>query len=159
MLSVTRHTDYAVRIVLHLSALPEGRLLSIAEIALSRALPVPFVRRIVSLLAEEGVLRTVRGPGGGVALARPSSEITMLDVVTAMEGPLCPSPCIEKPAGCPFGKNCPARGVWTEAARVLENHLRSVRFSELAEAPGHRRAHAPAGAARSTRSRRITNSP
>src|ERR1035437_6964823 len=110
MMSVSRSTDYAARIVLFLATQEEGALVSIAEIAASRLLPVPFVRRIVSRLTEAEILRTVRGVRGGVALARSASEISLGDVLAAMEGPTCPSPCVEDAGNCPFGKSCPVRG-------------------------------------------------
>lgn len=141
MLSVPRQTDYAVRIVLHLACQRTGTRVSIASMAKERLLPVPFVRRIVSRLAEVGILETHRGVGGGVGLARPADQVTLQDVVEAMEGPSCPSPCSEEPRACPLSASCPVRGVWTEATRVLDTHLRSVRISDLAGTSSHVAAH------------------
>lgn len=141
MLSVSRSTDYAVRVVLHLATLEEGARESISGISRTRDLPVPFVRRIVSRLAEVGILRTVRGAGGGVALAREASRITLHDVVSAMEGPTCASPCLEEPGSCKLSGSCPVRGVWSSTGRILDNHLRSVHFADLARGHEHRRAH------------------
>jgi Rrf2 family protein len=129
MMAITRYTDYAARTVLHLACQESGTLVPIAEIAASRELPVPFVRRVV------------RGAAGGVSLGRPAAEISLQDVVVAMEGPVCPSPCVEAPQGCPFGSSCPVRGAWTSAAHLLEDHLRSIRFSDLAQAQEHGQAH------------------
>lgn len=141
MIHVTRQTDYAVRIVLHLACQVEGAYVPIPEIVAQRHLPSPFVRRLVSRLVGAGILQTVRGSAGGVGLAKPASDISLLDVVVAIDGPLCPSPCVEQPHGCPLGRDCPVRGVWTDAGRVLENHLRQTRFSALAGASAHREAH------------------
>jgi len=148
MIHVTRQTDYAVRIVLHLACQAEGAHVPIPEIAAQRHLPLPFVRRLVSSLVGAGILQTVRGSAGGVGLAKPASEISLLDVVVAIEGPICPSPCVEQPHGCPLGKSCPVRSVWTDAGRVLENHLHQTRFSALAGASGHREAHREVRSAR-----------
>lgn len=154
MFSVSRQTDYAVRIVLHLACQAVGARVSIASMAQERHLPVPFVRRIVSRLAEVGILETFRGVGGGVALARSPEQVTLQDVIEAMEGPSCPSPCLEEPRFCPLAATCPVRGVWTQAAKVLDTHLRSVRISDLAGGTGHvaahRRGHAK-GPARSSK--------
>ena len=140
-MAITRYTDYAARTVLHLACQESGTLVPIAEIAASRELPVPFVRRVVSRLAQAGIVKTVRGAAGGVSLGRPATEITLQDIVVAMEGPACPSPCVEAPQGCPFGSSCPVRGAWTSAAHLLEDHLRSIRFSDLAQAQEHGQAH------------------
>ncbi|MCB9495523.1 MAG: Rrf2 family transcriptional regulator [Fibrobacteria bacterium] len=138
---MSRSSDYAVRAALHLACQREGELVSISEIAKQRKLPLAFVRRIVARLVEAGLVHAVRGPRGGVALARSAEDISLLDVVVAMEGPLCASPCLESPEGCPFGKSCPVQGIWASSTELLENHLRAVRLSGLAAAEAHRTAH------------------
>jgi len=141
MFSISRQTDYAARIVLHLACQEAGRRVAIVSMARERKLPVPFVRRIVSSLVEKGILSAVRGVGGGVSLARDAQDLTLWDVVEAVEGPQCPSPCHAEPRVCPLSSGCPIRGVWTSAANVLENHLRSIRMSDLAGSSGHLLAH------------------
>lgn len=141
MLSVPRSTDYAVRVVLHLATLEEGARESISGISRTRDLPVPFVRRIVSRLAEVGILCTHRGAGGGVSLARSASSVSLWDVVFAMEGPSCPSPCLAEPRSCSQSGTCPVRGVWSNTSVVLDNHLRTVLLSDLASEQKHRDAH------------------
>ena len=141
MFTVTRFADYAARVVLHLSCLEEGALVSIPELAAARDLPVPFLRRVVSRLSEVGILRTVRGTNGGVALGKTPDQISLHDVLEAMEGHSCASPCLESPKGCPFSTECPVRGMWASATDLLDNHLKSVLFSGLADADRHRAAH------------------
>lgn len=141
MIAVPRSTDYAVRIALHLACQDEGALVSLAELASARRLPLPFVRRIAAQLAEAGIVRSVRGPRGGITLARSSAEVTLLDLVEAMEGRMCASECQEAPEGCPFGRTCPVRDVWSSTTTLLENHLRQSRLSDLAAAEAHRAAH------------------
>ncbi len=141
MIAVSRSTDYAVRIALHLACQDKDALVSLADIATARRLPLPFVRRIAAQLAEAGIVRSVRGPRGGITLAREASKVSLLDVVVAMEGPLCASECQESPDGCPFGRTCPVRDVWSSTTKVLENHLRQSRLSDLAAAQAHRAAH------------------
>lgn len=142
MLGIRRETDYAVRTVLHLASLGSEAVVQVRDVAAQRHLPLSFVRRIVARLAASGLLRTTRGMGGGIRLARPASEISMLDVVRAMEGSLTLNPCVETPHTCPLSAGCPAQRAWTDATAVLENHLASVRFDALAGgAHGHVAAH------------------
>lgn len=136
MLSVSRQTDYAVRIVLHLASHQEGGRVSIANMAKDRHLPIPFVRRIVSRLVKAGIVKTVRGTGGGITLAGNVLELTLGDVVAAIEGPAYPSPCHAEPRHCILSKGCPVRDVWTNAAKLLDNHLKSVFISALVDFPG-----------------------
>ena len=134
MIGIGRHTDYAARIVLHLSALPHGARVTSETIAKKRLLPRAFMRRIVVRLAAANVLRTVRGAGGGIALARPASEISLLDVVQAMEGDLMLNACVGRPMACPLSAACPVQRAWTGVTKQLETALFGIRFSQLANA-------------------------
>lgn len=142
MLGIRRETDYAVRTVLHLASLGPEASVRVREVAAQRYLPLSFVRRIVARLSAAGLLQTSRGMGGGIRLARPPAEISMLDVVRAMEGGVALNPCVEAPHSCPLAAACPAQRAWSEATAVLEAHLASVRFDALAGGPaGHVAAH------------------
>ena len=131
MQGIGRQTDYACRIVLHLACLDEGTRVPIAEIAAQRLLPPPFVRRIVGRLANAGILATARGMGGGIRLARPASEISLLDVVRVMEGGIVLNRCVDTPQSCPLTGTCPVHRAWGGATRLLEGHLASIRFDQL----------------------------
>lgn len=132
MQGIGRQTDYAARIVLHLACLGEGAQVPVKKIAAQRLLPPAFVRRIVGRLAGAGILRTVRGAGGGVRLARPASEISLLDVLRAVEGGLVLNKCVDTPQFCPVTPSCPVHTAWTDATRQVESYLADVRFDRLA---------------------------
>lgn len=134
MISIARQTDYATRIVLHLASLPE-ELVAIPELSQAKQLPIPFVRRIVGKLVAAGILRTVRGKHGGIGLGRPAAEISLQDVVTAMEGGIRLNQCVNDKDACRFSGNCSVHKAWTAASNLLDNHLRAILFSELAQ--GH----------------------
>jgi Rrf2 family protein len=131
MIGIGRQTDYAARIVLHLSALPKGAQATTEDIAKKRLLPRAFMRRIVVRLAAANILRTVRGAGGGIALARPASQISLLDIVTAMEGELMLNACVHQPMACPLSAACPVQRTWTDATKHLHAFLSSVHFDRL----------------------------
>jgi Rrf2 family protein len=142
MLGISRRTDYAARIVLHLACLPEGNQVSIRQISEQRLLPAPFVRRLIAELVSAGILRTTRGSNGGVALKRPASEISLLDLVRATEGGIVINHCVDDPKACPLSAFCPVQNAWTGATRTLEGYLDSVRFNSLAQGTdGHLDAH------------------
>lgn len=132
MIGIARHTDYAARLILHLAALPPGTRVTIADIAARRLLPAPFVRRVLGRLVAAGMLATSRGLGGGVQLARPPHEISLLDVVNAMEGGLTLNRCVDAPGECPLSATCPVQGAWAEATQGLAAHLAAVTFDRLA---------------------------
>jgi Rrf2 family transcriptional regulator, iron-responsive regulator len=84
----------------------------------------------------------VRGSGGGIRLGRPAGEISLLDLVRVMEGPLALNHCVDDDHACPFATRCPVQTAWTDATRALEAQLASSRFDVLALGPeGHRAAH------------------
>jgi Rrf2 family protein len=133
MIGIGRHTDYATRIVLHLSMLEEGTKITAEEVARKRLLPRAFVRRIVRRLGEAGILRTIRGAGGGISLARPPSKISLFDIVQAMEGSLVLNACVDNPDACPLAVLCPVQTAWTGITEQLADSLKSVRFDRLAK--------------------------
>jgi Rrf2 family protein len=142
MVGIARHTDYAARIVLHLACLEPGALVPIAEIARRRLLPTPFVRRVIGKLVKAGIVATVRGAAGGVRLGRPASEISLLDLVVAMEGGIALNRCLETHHACPFAASCPVHFAWAEVTRALEQQLAGLRFADLATRyEGHVAAH------------------
>jgi len=142
MLGISRQTDYAVRVVLHLACLGEGAQVSIGEIAESRELPMPFVRRLIKPLVARGILASARGSAGGIRLAKAAGSISLLEVVEAMEGGMALNHCVEGHKGCPLAKGCPVQSVWAGATQVLQDHLEGVRFDALALGPnGHVVAH------------------
>ena len=131
MRGIGRQSDYAARIVLHLACLGDDIQIPTKEIAAKRLLPPPFVRRIVARLAGAGILRTMRGAGGGIRLARPASEISLLDVVRAIEGGVVLNRCVDEPSACPLTEACPVQRAWAGATRQLESYLAAVRFDQL----------------------------
>ena len=135
MQGILRHTDYASRVVFHLASLGPDALVQVKDIADRRLMPTPFVRRVVARLAAAGILRTVRGSGGGLRLARPAAAISLLDVVRAMEGGIVLNRCVAEPCACPLSDGCPVQRAWCDATRRLEEHLGGVTFADLPDTP------------------------
>jgi Rrf2 family protein len=155
MIGISRQTDYAARLVLHLATLEAGTKVSIAEISSLRLLPVAFVRRLTGSLVRAGILRTFRGTGGGIRLGRSASEISLLDVVSAVEGKFVLNQCLDGKHPCPLAHGCPVQGAWDAATRALEAHLAGVRFDALAR---HSETHLAAHLARHAAVRKTASS-
>lgn len=127
---VTREADYAVRCVVEVAR--TGRT-SAAQVARVQGISPTFLGKIVQSLARAGILATRRGVGGGIALARPVSDFTLLQVIEAVEGPLCINECLQSPSRCGHVKNCAAFPYLCEAQARLRDAL-DVSF-ELVVAP------------------------
>ncbi len=130
-MQITRQADYAIRAVLYLSRLGTGRRAATSQIAQEEHIPPSFLAKIVSQLSVAGLLTTSRGARGGVSLARKPDEITLLEVVEAIDGPILLNECVSENGTCPFKDNCPLQEIWVEAQRDLVNRLQSVTFGRF----------------------------
>jgi Rrf2 family protein len=135
MLSINRQTDYACRVILHLALQGADSRTTAAEIGERRLIPKSFVRRVVTRLAAAGLLITTRGAEGGIVPARPAGEISLLDVVEAMEGPVTLNACTVNPRACPLAEACPVNKAWCRARDVLVAELRELTFDKLSLIP------------------------
>jgi Rrf2 family protein len=130
-MQITRQADYAVRAVLYLAKLgPNGRA-STAQIARDQLIPTTFLAKIISQLAAVGVVRATRGARGGVTLARPPEEITLLEIIETIDGPMALNECVTEPHRCPMSDDCSVREVWCEAQAKLVAHLSQTNFGRL----------------------------
>jgi Rrf2 family protein len=132
MLTISRQTDYACRVILHLAMLSPGTRVTSREIAARRIIPRALVRRIITLLGKAHLIRTTRGMGGGIALARPADKISLLDVTLAMEGAIALNACVTNPHKCPLMKVCTVHQVWMTAHARLFQQLSRAKFDKLA---------------------------
>ncbi|MGC8779532.1 MAG: RrF2 family transcriptional regulator [Anaerolineae bacterium] len=136
MLAINRETDYAARVILHLALQPPDSRATARQIAEQRLIPRALVRRVVTRLAAAGLIVTTRGGDGGIGLARPPAEITLLDVVEALEGPLALNQCTIEPQLCPLMVVCTVHQAWLRARDMLRTELGRVTFAALAQKGG-----------------------
>lgn len=133
MFQLSRSGEYAVRAMLYLAALPPGETASISEIAERQEIPEPFLRKIIQDLAHSELVISNRGVFGGITLARSPGQVTMLEVIEAMEGPIYLNKCLMSSYRCNLLKTCPVHGVWREAQQKLAEVLQSKSLEELAQ--------------------------
>jgi Rrf2 family protein len=132
-MQITRQADYAVRAVLYLARLGDGERAATSTVAEEQRIPPSFLAKIISQLSIAGLLHTSRGARGGVTLARPPKEISLLDVVEAIDGPIMLNECVGDESECTFDEDCPLRPVWREAQEVLVKRLKSTNFQQFLE--------------------------
>ena len=130
-MQITRQADYAVRAVLHLAEIKNGGRAPTSKIASEEHIPPSFLAKIVSQLSVAGLVQTSRGARGGVSLARDPSEITLLEVVEAIDGPIALNECVNDPNACPFGEKCKVHEIWCNAQADLINKLAGTNFASL----------------------------
>src|SRR5690606_9819540 len=125
--------DYAVVTMCAASRHCGGARVSAAELAAETGLPQPTVQKLVSLLSRAGLLRSVRGAGGGLQLARPAAAISLADIVEAVEGPIALTACVEKVRhDCGLEACCTVRPHWSAVNEAMRGALAGVPLTQLA---------------------------
>ena len=130
-MQVTRQADYAVRAVLYLAQNRNGNRTSTSTVAKEQHIPPSFLAKIISQLSISGLLHTSRGARGGVTLARDPKDITLLEVVEAIDGPIQLNECVGDNGDCTFDIDCTLKSVWCHAQDELVTRLRKTDFAQL----------------------------
>jgi Rrf2 family protein len=154
-LKLTQGADYAIRAMIHIAALPDGRWAMRREIAQAQKVPPDFVAKILQSLVRSGLLSSHRGSGGGFRLARPRDEINLLSIVEAIEGPLAMVACSSPEGGeCDHAALCPADAVWRQVQRGIAAVLEQATLESLVG--NRRRAEGSRSSAQAGRKARTT---
>ena len=124
--------DYAIVTMCAATRHCGGGRVSAGELAQETGLPAPTVQKIVSKLSAAGLLRSVRGAGGGLQLARPAAAITVADIVEAVEGPIALTACIEG-TDCSVDHECRVRPHWPLVNEALRGALAKISLVQLAQ--------------------------
>ena len=107
-----------------------------AQLAAETGLPAPTVQKLVSKLTAAGLLRTARGVGGGLKLARPAAAISLADIIEAVEGPIALTPCVEQGRhDCGLEGTCSVRPHWGLINETMRGALASVPLTRPAQIP------------------------
>jgi Rrf2 family protein len=137
-MQITRQADYALRAMIFLDQMEPNQRAATSQIAEEQHIPPSFLAKIISQLSIAGLIHTSRGARGGVSLARSPEEITILEVVEAIDGPIALNECTQSPGACPFGEDCPLRSLWCETQNKLVERLKTTTFAQfLSSVPAH----------------------
>ena len=130
-MQITRQADYALRAMLYLAQLAPNVRAATSQIAEEQSIPPSFLAKIISQLSIAGLIHTSRGARGGVSLAHQPEDISILEVVEAIDGPISLNECCVDAESCPFGEKCPLRPLWCEAQSGLVEKLKTTTFSQF----------------------------
>ena len=100
-MQITRQTEYAIRTMLELAQAPRGEFISTRFISEQQDIPEDFLKKTLKLLVLAGLINTQRGVKGGIMLARPAGEITLVDIIEAVEGNIALNVCLVPGYNCP----------------------------------------------------------
>ncbi len=130
-MQVTREADYGIRSVLYLSRQPFKKVSFVNEISEEYKIPRSFLAKILQKLVKAKIVRSYRGVKGGFSLARQARDITVLDVLEAIEGKLALNICVSDKKKCSFSKHCPSHLLWVNVQARVVDTLKKANFDEL----------------------------
>lgn len=132
MFRLSKLADYGIVVMTNLARRPD-RQFSAADIAADSLIPQPTVSKILKMLTRADLLISHRGAKGGYGLSRAGSEITVAEVITAIEGPIALTACIEEGSGaCDIERLCPARANWQRINDAIRGALDGINVEEMA---------------------------
>ncbi len=130
-MQITRQSEYAIKTMLELARLPFGQTLRTQEISQRQEVPEVFLKKTIQLLARGGLLATQRGAQGGVRLNLPADQITVADIIEAVEGPLAINPCLAEGQHCEKESFCPIRRILWRAQNAMKTELSRESLQEI----------------------------
>lgn len=141
---LTRAGEYAIRALRFLASRPEARWFAIQEIAEAEDIPPQFLAKVMQRLTQTGLVQSACGKTGGYRLAKAPSEVALVDVIVAMEGPISLNACLLYPQECRFSGECRMHPIWAEAQEAMLGVLKKYHLSEIVqEAKGSSRSRTP----------------
>jgi Rrf2 family protein len=129
---LSKESEYGLKGVLYLAALPDGAVRSAAEVAEATGVAFPFLAKICNRLAHEGILRSHRGRARGYGLARPAAEISVKAVVEAIEGPNLFRHCVFWSSACSDEHPCVMHEIWRQVRPQAAVLMERTSVAELA---------------------------
>ncbi|HUS90703.1 MAG TPA: Rrf2 family transcriptional regulator [Phycisphaerae bacterium] len=133
---ITRTADYALRAVIHLADAGADRPVAAAEIARAQGIPPDYVAKVLGALARAGLVTCLPGRGGGARLLRRPAEISVLEVVEAVDGPVLLNRCLLREGECPRDRSCAAHGFWKATQQSLLRTLARAKVSQFCRRRG-----------------------
>ena len=130
MMTISTRGRYATRMVVLLAAQAPGASLTKTEIAEAEGISAGYVQQLMMALRLAGLVDSHRGREGGFSLSRTAGEITVADVLRAVEGDVMPAPC-QSGTRCDREDGCPTRPVWNEAAALLNELFSKTTIASL----------------------------
>jgi Rrf2 family protein len=131
-MQLTRAADYAIRVMVHMAALPPGSRANRTDLAASVGCPEQFLSKVLQGLTKAGLITSHRGNSGGFELPPARLHTTVLEIVEAIEGPIHLNVCLKSFEECGRTSVCPAYPVWVKAQQSIVEVLGGVDIEEMA---------------------------
>lgn len=130
-MNITTRSRYALRALADIATHEGDRPVRRIEVANRQRISPDYLEQIFVLLRQADIVKSIRGPGGGYRLTRHAQNITVWDVVSAVEDKLDLLPCIDRKYICRMRENCMTRGFWNELQTLIEDKLKMTTILDL----------------------------
>lgn len=108
----------------------EGPVL-VKDIARRQHIPLPYLQQLIGPLTKKSIIKTSRGPRGGISLLKPPNEVRLSEVVQLLDGSIARVKCVDNPETCPRSNLCVTHDIWDEVKKATSKVLESVTLQEL----------------------------
>ena len=132
-MKLSTRSRYGVRLMTALACANGGKPILLKNIAASEEISEKYLSLIVIPLRAAGLIKSLRGARGGYNLAHDPSEISLGNIIEALEGETCLVRCIKQPAICSRSTICPTRDIWSILGNKINETLNSITLAELAQ--------------------------
>lgn len=133
LLSMVVKTEYAVRALIRLAKAGDGAIITVKEMAADGDMSAPFLYSVFDVLERQGLVQSHKGKKRGFSLMRPAEEISFMEILQAMEGPMIKTQCLlNRDEPCPGNQTCAIHYTWLRIRDYVENELKDVSLAYLA---------------------------
>ncbi|HJX11898.1 MAG TPA: Rrf2 family transcriptional regulator [Dehalococcoidales bacterium] len=132
-MKLSTRTRYGTRALLELALHRGQEPVFLKDIARQQEISLSYLEHIISPLIAGGIIRSTKGPRGGISLARNPEDIKLSEITRLLEGSVAPVECVNDPSVCTRSSSCATRDVWTRLKEVMDGVLESTTLQDLVE--------------------------
>lgn len=129
---------YGTRALVELALRDTNDPVLLRDIAKNQEISLAYLEHVISPLIAGGILRSTKGPKGGISLNRKPADIKLSDVIRLLEGSVAPSDCVDNPDVCERADSCATRDIWCELKSALDKILDSTTIQNLVDRQGEK---------------------
>ena len=132
-MKLSSKSRYGTRALLDLALQGNSKPVPLRDISQRQQISLPYLEQLIAPLKVGGLIRSIRGTGGGILLARNATEIKLSDVISLLEGPTVLVDCVNDPDLCNRSEYCVTRDIWEELKTAIDGILESTTLYNLVE--------------------------
>ena len=130
-MKLSTRTRYGTRALLELALHSGKEPVSLKDIAGQQQISLPYLEQLIAPLIAGGIIRSTKGPRGGITLARKPGDIKLIEITHLLEGSVAPVECIDNPEVCKRSEFCAARDIWSGLKDVMDDYLETTTLKDL----------------------------